>query len=374
MNEFIERCKVEGLRKAFETGGFVSEKPTFGEQTWFVSSDNPILRFFPHEGFQHEYELPILFEKISNRFEPEVEEEFCLIVYDHYLKLRWWTLGLKKTTFDEANAYAKEISLQQREAWRLPSVEEMATLLTRFRINRKHMDEKVFPRGRWFWTSSCIGQMVYYVDYNYLEGSIRREDLTLLKENFDVLRKKSVILVSSAPAGKAPDLPVQQTQTSISKPKRGEMSMDPLSIPILLKTVDFLFDEVSKILTERREKRKAQADASQETEPKKAEMKTTAASPVTEKKELLLSPISEPVWLEKQKEIEHLNKVLHTYTQNYYLAKEQIAMWGRATVPPIKMNELLDAEAGIVENTQKLEKALSKVFGKEVLIEDTMEE
>ncbi len=65
--------------------------------------------------------------------------------------------------------------------------------------------------------------------------------------------------------------------------------------------------------------------------------------------------------------------MLRTHTENYYIAKQQIAKWGEATVPPIKIHERDDALAGIVETTQQLEKALSAIYEKKISISESEE-
>ena len=106
IDAFIENCNVEGLRQAFENCGIVAEKSKYGEQSWFISKDNPVQRFFPQDELLSDSELPVLFEKLPNRFEILFEDKDRLILFDHYLNLKWWTLGLKKTSFEEAVSYA----------------------------------------------------------------------------------------------------------------------------------------------------------------------------------------------------------------------------------------------------------------------------
>ncbi|MDR3576921.1 MAG: DUF1566 domain-containing protein [Anaerolineaceae bacterium] len=371
LKKFIKAIPVNNLQPEFEKYGIVFEKPVYGEQTWFVSSDNPLQRFFLRGGLKQSYELPILFEKFPNRFASIEKKDDCCIVYDHYLKLKWWTIGVKKTSYQEALDYAQQVSDQQKENWRLPTVEEMATLLTRSRINRKYMDEEVFPLGRWFWTSSCVGKMVYYVDFNYLDGSIRLEDLSKFKDEFPTLRKKTVILVCYDSKLSEPGPVLHPSEHEPQNLQKGAKPVDPvlLSIPILSKTVDFLFGEVAKILDERRENRKEQKEMNKGSQPTTGEA-LTEPSPVPIKKEELLSlGVNQKVWLERKGEIEHLYEMLQIYIDNYRLVEKQIAMVGEIHMPQEKMHQLKAAEKGMIETTRKLEAELSKIFGMEINLE-----
>jgi hypothetical protein len=147
--------------------------------------------------------------------------------------------------------------------------------------------------------------------------------------------------------------------------------LEPLQIPILLKAIDFIFDEGRKILEERRERRKTSA-ASSTVEP------TTEPEPVPEpgpteiqeadqaKQELLTSRIDEILWKDHELEVQHLVRMLETYSRNYHLASEQYAKWGSALVPPIIVHNMTEAENSVVETLKKLEDVLSKVYEKDI--------
>ncbi len=147
--------------------------------------------------------------------------------------------------------------------------------------------------------------------------------------------------------------------------------IDPIQLPILMKAIDFVFEEGRKILEERRERRKAQE--TQENPPKTEVQKPTEAVATLEipeekptKQELLASKIDEILWRNHEMEIQHLVRLLETYTRNYQLAKEQYAKWGSALVPPIVVNNLNEAENSVFETIKKLEAVLSKVYEKDV--------
>ena len=147
--------------------------------------------------------------------------------------------------------------------------------------------------------------------------------------------------------------------------------LDPIQIPILLKAIDFVFDEGRKILEERRERRKtsvasAPAQNSETPEP------TTEVTPekVQErnesKQDLLTSKIDEILWKSHEQEVQHLVRLLETYSRNYHLASEQYAKWGDALVPPIILHNMTAAENSMAETLKKLEAVLSKVYEKNI--------
>jgi hypothetical protein len=152
--------------------------------------------------------------------------------------------------------------------------------------------------------------------------------------------------------------------------------IEAIQIPILLKAIDFLFDEGRKIMEERRERRKAQEapPISGDPEPAMAsapvEQKAVKGEEVqneeTDKQELLTSNVDELTWRDNEQEVQHLVRLLETYSRNYHLAKEQYAKWGSALVPPIILHNLTEAEDAMAETVKRLEGALSKVYKKDI--------
>ena len=144
--------------------------------------------------------------------------------------------------------------------------------------------------------------------------------------------------------------------------------IDVAQLPILLKAIDFIFDEGRKILEERRERRKAEAAPQDVKGPEPAE----GAAPAEEQNqaevrhELVSSKIDEIVWKDHEAEVTHLVKLLETYSHNYHLASEQYAKWGSALVPPIILHNMTEAENSMLETIKKLESVLSKVYKKEI--------
>jgi hypothetical protein len=151
--------------------------------------------------------------------------------------------------------------------------------------------------------------------------------------------------------------------------------IDPTQLPILLKALDFIFEEGRKILEERRERRKMSmpAQTSQTPEPAAEASEPTpeaVAAEIQEKNEikqdLLTSKIDEILWQDHELEVKHLVKLLETYSRNYHLASEQYAKWGSALVPPIIVHNMTEAENSMVEILKQLEAVLSKVYKKDI--------
>lgn len=155
--------------------------------------------------------------------------------------------------------------------------------------------------------------------------------------------------------------------------------LDAVQIPILLKAIDFVFDEGRRILEERRERRRAETNApalqspsqAEETPPAEQESAPLAPEQAEEiKKDLTASKVDESLWRNHEAEVKHLVNLLETYSRNYHIAKEQYAKWGSALVPPIIMHNLTEAENSIADTLQKLEATLSKVYKKAVIPPD----
>jgi hypothetical protein len=144
--------------------------------------------------------------------------------------------------------------------------------------------------------------------------------------------------------------------------------LDPVQIPILLKAIDFVFDEGRKILEERRERRKMN-DASAKSEDQEPVTEPALPAPEREKEikqDLLASKIDDILWQNHEAEVQHLVRLLETYSRNYRLAKEQYAKWGDALVPPIVLHNMTDAEKSMIETINRLEDVLSKVYKKDI--------
>jgi hypothetical protein len=144
--------------------------------------------------------------------------------------------------------------------------------------------------------------------------------------------------------------------------------IDPTQLPILLKAIDFVFDEGRKILEERRERRKTSdsAPTSENQEPAKEITPVQIQENTEIKQNLITSQIDEILWQNHEREVQHLVKLLETYSRNYHIAKEQYAKWGSALVPPIIVHNMTEAENSMIDTIQRLETVLSKVYKKDL--------
>ena len=145
--------------------------------------------------------------------------------------------------------------------------------------------------------------------------------------------------------------------------------IDPTQLPILMKAIDFVFEEGRKILEERRERRKKQDELPKDGPESTAEITFHKPEETAEmKQDLLHSKVDEILWRNHEEEVQHLVRLLETYSRNYYLASEQYAKWGDALVPPIIVNNLRESEKSMIETLKRLEAVLSKVYNKDILL------
>lgn len=66
-------------------------------------------------------------------------------------------------------------------------------------------------------------------------------------------------------------------------------------------------------------------------------------------------------------------RLLEIDTRSYHLAQEQYKMYGRALVPAIILNRLIEREKGIEETTKRLTDVLNKIYGKKLIISEDEE-
>jgi hypothetical protein len=144
--------------------------------------------------------------------------------------------------------------------------------------------------------------------------------------------------------------------------------IDPVQLPVLLKAVDFVFEEGRKILEERRERRKLNdtTSKSEVQEPEKEITPIIIQEQVEMKQDLLVSKIEDGLWQNHEQEVQHLVRLLETYSRNYHIAKEQYAKWGSALVPPIILHNLTESENSMIGTIKQLEVVLSKIYKKDI--------
>lgn len=151
--------------------------------------------------------------------------------------------------------------------------------------------------------------------------------------------------------------------------------IEAICTPILLKAVDFFFEEGKNILQERRKRRKDEKDVEllkPEATNKLPSENKKINNFIASEDDALSQKIPESSWLNSETKIKHLTTLLEIYTKNYYLAKEQYAMWGSGLVPPIVKHNLDEAEDAILENMRALQVELNKVYGKNVIIPEVL--
>jgi hypothetical protein len=144
--------------------------------------------------------------------------------------------------------------------------------------------------------------------------------------------------------------------------------IDPTQLPILMKAIDFVFDEGRKILEERRERRKTSdsTPTSENQEPAKEITSVQLQENNEIKQDLITSKIDEILWQNHELEIQHLVKMLEKHTKNYYILKEQAAQWGSALVPPVILLQIEEKGNSIMETRKQLEIVLSKIYKKDI--------
>ena len=132
--------------------------------------------------------------------------------------------------------------------------------------------------------------------------------------------------------------------------------LDPTTLPILLKSLDFIYEEYSKLLEERRERRKDAREGSQKGMPE---------LPAPTKEEALEKKIEPKEWQASEAHIEHLTDLLDIHYDNYHLLSKQYAQWTEVLVPPVISNGLMREEKEIEKITMQLKEALANLYSKD---------
>jgi hypothetical protein len=151
--------------------------------------------------------------------------------------------------------------------------------------------------------------------------------------------------------------------------------LETFAIPVLTKAADFLFEESSKILQERRERRKtlqSQSNSPSEIVQENPEnaRKIHDDKIVRTKDELLQQKVNEALWNTYEDQVVHELNLLELHTRTYYLARKQYAQWGDELVPPIILNRLQKAEDDIAATTHKLRSIMETITGTVVILDE----
>jgi len=140
--------------------------------------------------------------------------------------------------------------------------------------------------------------------------------------------------------------------------------LETTAIPVLLKAVNFLFDECGKILEERRERRKQEQP---KIEPPKPEAPAIPSQQSISNKEMALSiSVNQLAWTKAESQVEHFLSLLDIHIGNYRLLSKQYAAWTEVLVPPVIANSLKNEEAKIIAIASKLQTLLSEVYARDV--------
>jgi len=175
------------------------------------------------------------------------------------------------------------------------------------------------------------------------------------------------ILISPDIAGRTGNSITSMPAYAILAWEGGSM-IDPIQLPILMKAVDFVFDEGRKILEERRERRKQNDNAPHVQESQTAtEIVPLEPEKAREvKQDLTGSKIDELLWQDHQWFVENLVGRLEDLNKSYYILKGQYEKFGSALVPPHIVLGMEEKEKSIIVTIKELETVLSKVYKKDI--------
>ena len=138
--------------------------------------------------------------------------------------------------------------------------------------------------------------------------------------------------------------------------------LDPTALPILMKSLEFLYDEYSKLLAERRERRLREEKGA---EAEAIKDLPTEALPAPTKAVALEEKIAPTHWDASEAQVKHLTEMLEIHYGNYRHLSKQYAQWTGALVPPVIANGLAHEEKEIEKLTKELQETLAKVYGKD---------
>lgn len=152
--------------------------------------------------------------------------------------------------------------------------------------------------------------------------------------------------------------------------------LETAAVPILVKAVDFLFDECKKILEERRERRKKQGTEIGQSDITKDVISSdnssiTGQNIIRSKDSALHTPVDKSAWLRSEERVNNLLSLLNIRLANYHHVNKQFAYWGDALVPQIIVNNLKNEEDKIIEIIKELQDILSIVYAKKIIVLDS---
>jgi hypothetical protein len=142
--------------------------------------------------------------------------------------------------------------------------------------------------------------------------------------------------------------------------------IDPTALPILMKAIDFIFGEGSKILQERRERR--QREEGQNQEAKKNELAPEETGLVASKSDLLAKTVNEKRWKMHESDVESILEQIKHYKGRRNLAMKRYAIQG-INVGYETLQEIEETENEIEKAMKELEVLLSEVFHEKISVE-----
>jgi hypothetical protein len=144
--------------------------------------------------------------------------------------------------------------------------------------------------------------------------------------------------------------------------------LDAIAVQILMRAVDFLFVESTKILEERKGRGLTQASkidsigsVLEDNSPKRSE------DIINSKENALQAKINETAWKSFESQIKSLLLEKDIHIKNYHYIRNQIADLGVALTPPGLINQRDHEETEINKITEELQVILSQVYGKRVV-------
>ena len=125
------------------------------------------------------------------------------------------------------------------------------------------------------------------------------------------------------------------------------MLVETFAIPVLMKAVDFLFDEAKNILAERQATR--QEAGRQATAPPDIPLLDQ------DKESILRRKVSEELARQQEQAIQSLLEEIEIYRRNYQRLKKRVALEGGLDFAPVSVaNQLQAQEDAILETSQRL--------------------
>jgi len=139
------------------------------------------------------------------------------------------------------------------------------------------------------------------------------------------------------------------------------------TLPLLMKAVDFLFDQGAKILEARRARAaEADGDAASHQDSGEAVVPPGDRAVIVSRDDAIARRIGARRWADAEGHVEHLMELIAIHTEHYYSAEKALAKWGSDMAPPILGHRLADAETKIAELHEALRLALGEVYDADV--------